>query len=394
MPSLLQAGRFAEARALLCVGADEGAPITQFYLGIAVGGIDGEAASCEHYERALAVLPTLHSARNNLIRGLLKRATPASFAAALAHAEASAELQPDAAEMRYQLGVVRMHCNDLDAAADAYEGTLEIDASHVGALVNGAHVLAQLAADGDARQRARLLRVARLGVAAGLWAHELQRPPHRLPELCPGRPWHDKRAFGFVALLEAAAPQIRAELLALRGGGGAASAAAAAPFSAVGGRAAHDASLVAAGAWREYPFLGGGMRHDAHCARCPVTASVLERIPEAVGCAMSGGGESLFSCLAPGTHLRAHCGSTNARLTCHLGLLVPGGATIRCGTEAREWAEGECIVFDDSFEHEVWHEGSADRVVLLINFWHPMLPPDKRRIDMSGQAGAGEYEMI
>ena len=125
-----------------------------------------------------------------------------------------------------------------------------------------------------------------------------------------------------------------------------------------------------------------------------MTASVLERIPEAVGCAMSGGGESLFSCLAPGTHLRAHCGSTNARLTCHLGLLVPGGATIRCGTEAREWAEGECIVFDDSFEHEVWHEGSADRVVLLINFWHPMLPPDKRRIDMSGQAGAGEYEMI
>ena len=137
MPSLLQAGRFAEARALLCVGADEAAPITQFYLGIAVGGIDGEAASCDHYERALAVLPTLHSARNNLIRGLLKRATPESFAAALAHAEASAELQPDAAEMRYQLGVVRMHCNDLDAAADAYEGTLEIDASHVGALVNG-----------------------------------------------------------------------------------------------------------------------------------------------------------------------------------------------------------------------------------------------------------------
>ena len=265
------------------------------------------------------MLPTLHSARNNLIRGLLKRATPASFAAALAHAEASAELQPDAAEMRYQLGVVRMHCNDLDAAADAYEGTLEIDASHVGALVNGAHVLAQLAADGDACQRARLLRVARLGVAAGLWAHELQRPPHRLPELCPGRPWHDKRAFGFVALLEAAAPQIRAELLALRGGG--AASAAAAPFSAVGGRAAHDASLVAAGAWREYPFLGGGMRHNAHCARCPVTASVLERIPEAVGCAMSGGS-----------------GVRDERLD----------ARLTVANAAPRRAKGE--VFDDSFE--------------------------------------------
>ena len=106
---------------------------------------------------------------------------------------------------------------------------------------------------------------------------------------------------------------------------------------------------------------------------------------------MSGGGESLFSCLAPGTHLRAHCGSTNARLTCHLGLLVPGGATIRCGTEAREWAEGECIVFDDSFEHEVIHGGEADRFVLYTVVHHPELGTPQ----MVGEAeacGAGDLD--
>lgn len=51
--------------------------------------------------------------------------------------------------------------------------------------------------------------------------------------------------------------------------------------------------------------------------------------------------------------------------------------------QAREWKEGECIVFDDSWEHEVWHKGDVDRVVLLINFWHPELPPDERKIELN-----------
>ena len=34
------------------------------------------------------------------------------------------------------------------------------------------------------------------------------------------------------------------------------------------------------------------------------------------------------------------------------------------------------MIFDDSFEHEVWHEGSeGERVVLLIRFWHPDILP-------------------
>ena len=129
-------------------------------------------------------------ARNNLIRGLLKRATPASLRRR-SRTRASAELQPDAAEMRHQLGVVRMHCNDLDAAADAYGERSRSTPSS--ARHHGAHVLAQLAADGDTRQRARLLRVARLGVAAGLWRTSSSgaAPAARV---CPGRPWHDKRA--------------------------------------------------------------------------------------------------------------------------------------------------------------------------------------------------------
>ena len=30
-------------------------------------------------------------------------------------------------------------------------------------------------------------------------------------------------------------------------------------------------------------------------------------------------------------------------------------------------------MFDDSFEHEVWHHGEADRIVLIVDFIHPQL---------------------
>ena len=35
-------------------------------------------------------------------------------------------------------------------------------------------------------------------------------------------------------------------------------------------------------------------------------------------------------------------------------------------------------------EHEVWHRGQGARIVLLINFWHPDVPPQARRpIDLN-----------
>lgn len=45
------------------------------------------------------------------------------------------------------------------------------------------------------------------------------------------------------------------------------------------------------------------------------------------------------------------------------------------GAEKRAWREGECLLFDDSFDHEVVHQGDRERVVLLIDYWHPDLAP-------------------
>jgi hypothetical protein len=52
-----------------------------------------------------------------------------------------------------------------------------------------------------------------------------------------------------------------------------------------------------------------------------------------------------------------------------------GACCVSCGhgseADTRGEAQGGLLVFDDSFEHEVWHRGRAPRAVLLFNFVPP-----------------------
>lgn len=112
--------------------------------------------------------------------------------------------------------------------------------------------------------------------------------------------------------------------------------------------------------WEVLGLWAFGARLRDNCAMCPETARLVESIP---GMTTAG-----FSVLAPGTHIRPHVGYTPAVLRCHLGLVVPPGCAMRVGAETREWHEGRCLVFDDTVEHEVWHRGDAERVILLVDF--------------------------
>lgn len=44
----------------------------------------------------------------------------------------------------------------------------------------------------------------------------------------------------------------------------------------------------------------------------------------------------------------------------------------------RTWEEGKALIIDDSFDHEVWHNGSTFRLILIVDFWHPDLTPQQR----------------
>jgi len=110
---------------------------------------------------------------------------------------------------------------------------------------------------------------------------------------------------------------------------------------------------------------------------------------------------------AAGTKIQSHCGTTNLRLTAHLGLVVPLSNPDRnrnpgCGNECRiriagewyTWEEGRVLVFDDSFEHEVQNLTNSVRAVLLFRFWHPCISEShserREALDQALQAKANE----
>lgn len=103
-----------------------------------------------------------------------------------------------------------------------------------------------------------------------------------------------------------------------------------------------------------------------------VQAAPLPRIPKSSPTVM-------FSLLRAGARINPHTGVHNARLTCHLPLIVPPDCGFRVGNEARQWEEGKLLVFDDSIEHEAWNGSGEDRVVLIFDIWRPELSAQERR---------------
>ncbi|XP_060537359.1 aspartyl/asparaginyl beta-hydroxylase isoform X2 [Cylas formicarius] len=130
------------------------------------------------------------------------------------------------------------------------------------------------------------------------------------------------------------------------------------------------------GTWKQLELFARGKKVAKNCAKCPVTCGIIQMFPEASGCLR---GQTKFSVMHPNTHVWSHCGPTNCRLRIHLGLKVPPNTLLRVGEETRSWKEGDVIIFDDSFEHEVWHNGTQLRLVLIVDVWHPELSEAERK---------------
>ncbi|HZF96399.1 MAG TPA: aspartyl/asparaginyl beta-hydroxylase domain-containing protein [Allosphingosinicella sp.] len=128
--------------------------------------------------------------------------------------------------------------------------------------------------------------------------------------------------------------------------------------------------------WSAWFLWEDGVRNDAHCARCPATAAALEKVPllDIAGKAPS----VMFSVLQPRTRIPAHTGTSNARTTVHLPLVVPEGCGFRVGAETRQWREGEAWAFDDTIEHEAWNDSDAPRALLILDVWNPLLSEAER----------------
>ncbi|XP_073085687.1 aspartyl/asparaginyl beta-hydroxylase isoform X11 [Manis javanica] len=137
-----------------------------------------------------------------------------------------------------------------------------------------------------------------------------------------------------------------------------------------------DENLREKGDWSQFTLWQQGRKNENACKGAPKTCSLLDKFPETTGCRR---GQIKYSIMHPGTHVWPHTGPTNCRLRMHLGLVIPkDGCRIRCANETKTWEEGRVLIFDDSFEHEVWQDAASFRLIFIVDVWHPELTPQQR----------------
>ena len=182
---------------------------------------------------------------------------------------------------------------------------------------------------------------------------------------------YDREDFPFLPAIEAATPQIRAELEGVldddlepymqRP-----------PEEPVEQWGELNQSLK----WSAYHFSIYGTHYERHRQRCPVTASLLDSVGQPVipnRCP-----SAMYSILQPRTHIPPHTGAGNVRLLCHVPLIIPDNCRFRVGNSLREWRPGEAFIFDDTIEHEAWNNSGEMRAILIFDIWNPMLSQAER----------------
>jgi aspartyl/asparaginyl beta-hydroxylase (cupin superfamily) len=130
--------------------------------------------------------------------------------------------------------------------------------------------------------------------------------------------------------------------------------------------------------WAVYYLWKAGEAIAENMARCPRTVEALSAWPK---CELPGSAPTaVFSILEPKTRIPPHTGVNNARLICHLPLIVPPGCGFRVGAETRAWEPGKAFVFDDTIEHEAWNDSGDSRAVLIFDIWNPYTTPAEREM--------------
>ena len=167
--------------------------------------------------------------------------------------------------------------------------------------------------------------------------------------------WHDPKQYQWVKLLQQNFQDIKKEALEI--------------FEAnLMDIHPENNDLADNGKWGTFFFYKNGTKFIENHKTCPLTSNILKQVP-----GVEIAGRTYFSAMPPGIHINPHCGPHNFKLRTHLGIVTPMDAVIRVGNITKSWLEGGCIIFDDSFEHEVWNRSNTTRIVLILDVWNQSL---------------------
>ncbi len=390
----------------------------------------GEAEAI--YREVLESAPDTPEALNFVAMCALSRG---DFASAQPDLEHAARIDPTEPEIWKNLGIVHLAQQHGDDALDAFDRALGLEPMHFAARLHRGAAFEQLGRS-DAATAAYFGALA-VAQSRGKWRNDVTTPPdlrpavrhaitfldaHRKPvfmellqplrerygttslarieqgleiylgareahypdarQLCtffhvPGlaaQPYHPRERFAWQDALERHAAVVREELRGVL----------AQPMGIEPWPGTHDDERLAqqdlaggtGGNAQAFFFHRHGRRCETNAQRCPRTMEILNSLP--LLHIRDHAPQTLFSMLAPGAHAGKRHGITNARLVTQLPLIVPGNCAIRVGGIEHAWREGQCVTFDDSFEHEAWNHGDAACAVLSLDSWHPDLATPER----------------
>jgi aspartate beta-hydroxylase len=126
--------------------------------------------------------------------------------------------------------------------------------------------------------------------------------------------------------------------------------------------------------WRMFIMRAYGVDVGQNLARCPAIASLIEGRPEVTSC--------VLSFLAPGKHVPKHRGPFRGILRFHLMLTMPRtpdgdvAAVLEIDGKPYRLSDGDCLLWDDTFPHEVWNNSDEVRIALLLDVWRRDMPMD------------------
>lgn len=126
--------------------------------------------------------------------------------------------------------------------------------------------------------------------------------------------------------------------------------------------------------WRVFVMKAYGVTLPENLARAPTVAALLADAPEVLS--------ATFSFLAPGKHIPEHRGPFRAILRFHLMLSMPNdergepACVMNIDGVPFRLADGESLLWDDTYPHEVWNRSDAVRIALLLDVWRKDMPMD------------------
>lgn len=144
----------------------------------------------------------------------------------------------------------------------------------------------------------------------------------------------------------------------------------------------HD-KFLHKGDWEWYSYISKGQKKETFKTHFPKTYEILDSIEDKmIGTPFS---YCFLSKLSPLSSISPHYGPCNIRLRIHLGIDIPSDCHIQVADKKQSWEEGKCLVFDDTYIHEVKNQNKDSfRTILLLDIWHPDILPSERNsiVDM------------